>query len=171
MDYSLQIVQHIVYCICNKFFYFLTRSQPGRVVTLIPGEDSSSRVWGVAYKIADDRIDEVVKHLDYREKNGYDRIITRFNPYPLQQIDEPNRLRAGIDVCIYLATSDNDSFAGPTEMSVLAKQIFEAVGPSGPNTEYVFNLAEAMRRLFPGIVDEHLIELENALRLMEMDCS
>lgn len=144
-------------------------SQPGRVVTLIPGEISSSRVWGVAYKIADDRIDEVVKHLDYREKNGYDRIITRFNPYP--DLDETNCLRAGIDVCIYLATADNDSFAGPTEMPVLAKQIFEAVGPSGPNTEYVYNLAEAMRRLFPGIVDEHLLELEQALRIMEIECS
>lgn len=149
----------------------MTRLQPGRVVTLIPGEVSSSRVYGVAYKIADDRIDEVVKHLDYREKNGYDRIITRFNPYPLQQLNETNRLRTGIDVCIYLATPDNASFAGPTEMSVLAKQIFEAVGPSGPNTEYVYNLAEAMRRLFPGIVDEHLCELEKALRLMETDRS
>lgn len=150
-------------------FHYFTRSQPGRVVTLIPGEITSSRVYGVAYKIADERIDEVVKHLDYREKNGYDRIITRFNPYP--QLDEPNHLGAGIDVCIYLATPDNASFAGPTEMPVLAKQICEAVGPSGPNTEYVYNLAEAMRRLFPGVIDEHLIELEKALRLMEMDSS
>lgn len=143
--------------------------QPGRVVTLIPGE-TTSQVYGVAYKIADDRIDEVVKHLDYREKNGYERIITRFNPYSLEQTDETSRL-AGIDVCIYLATPDNASFAGPTDMPVLVKQIFEAVGPSGPNSEYVFNLAEAMRRLFPGIVDEHLMEIEKALRLMEKDRS
>lgn len=44
----------------------------------------------------------------------------------------------------------------------MAAQIAAAVGPSGPNREYLFNLAEAMRGI--GVDDPHLRELESMVR-------
>lgn len=44
-----------------------TPANPGRVVTLVPAEENS-RVYGIAYKIKDSDIEQVVGHLDYREK-------------------------------------------------------------------------------------------------------
>ncbi|KOB75547.1 putative potassium antiporter CHAC-1 [Operophtera brumata] len=48
---------------------------PGRVVTLIPSADSISEVWGVAYKIREQDIEEVTDHLDFREKNGTSQFL------------------------------------------------------------------------------------------------
>lgn len=39
-------------------------------------------------------------------------------------------------------------------------QVVNSTGPSGPNMEYVFNLAKSMRKFFPQVHDEHLFELE-----------
>jgi len=36
-----------------------------------------------------------------------------------------------------------------------------ARGKAGPNYEYLFKLAEIMRKLFPHVVDEDLYQLEN----------
>ena len=44
---------------------------PGRVVTLIPEPDS--RAWGVAYRVPDHAVDEVIAQLDHREKGGYEQ--------------------------------------------------------------------------------------------------
>ena len=38
---------------------------PGRVVTLV--REESARCWGMAYRIAAERVEEVLVHLDYRE--------------------------------------------------------------------------------------------------------
>ena len=37
-------------------------------------------VWGVAYKIAEDKVEEVRKHLDFREKGGYEAVPVTFHP-------------------------------------------------------------------------------------------
>ena len=44
---------------------------PGRVVTLMESESEDDIVWGVAYKIHSEKADEIMAHLDYREKGGY----------------------------------------------------------------------------------------------------
>lgn len=118
----------------------------------------------MAYKIPADKKVEVLKHLDFREKNGYERHKVDFYPYH----DDVKATTTCLPISIYVATQDNDSFAGPTEMHILAKQIHGAIGPSGPNTEYVYKLAEAMRSLFPNEIDDHLFELEHFLRNMEI---
>lgn len=125
----------------------------------------------MAYKIPMDKKVEVIQHLDFREKNGYERHTVEF--YPYQGVIENVELQSPVTqqipcfpISIYVATKDNESFAGPTDMQQLATQIYGAVGPSGPNTEYVYRLADAMRTLFPGEIDEHLFELEAALKNM-----
>lgn len=129
-------------------------------MTLVPTDDKNDVVYGVAYKIPDDKLKEVTQHLDYREKNGYERYSVPFYPINLTNLD-PKSIG---NIVIYVATKENDSYAGHrNDLNDIANQIFEANGPSGTNREYVFRLAEAMRQLFPHHYDEHLFELEKLL--------
>lgn len=140
--------------------------QPGRVVTLIPSEDEKAIVYGVAYKIPKDKQKEVIEHLDYREKNGYERYSVPF--YTLDSCKSRGSGDSTENIVIYVATKDNDSYAGhKNDMNEIANQIFDAHGPSGANREYVFRLADAMRQLFPHYYDEHLFELEKLLKERE----
>lgn len=128
-------------------------------MTLVPTNDDNSVVYGVAYKIADEKRKEVIEHLDFREKNGYERHLVRF--YPLDSSTDDSME----NIVIYVATKDNESYAGHrNDLNDIANQIFEATGPSGSNREYVFRLADAMRQLFPNHDDDHLFELEKLLK-------
>jgi cation transport regulator ChaC len=62
-------------------------------------------------------------------------------------------------VC-WIATEDekNVNWVGEQTVDEIATVIANARGPSGPNYEYLFNLADAMRSF--NIEDEHLYELE-----------
>ncbi|XP_072933473.1 putative glutathione-specific gamma-glutamylcyclotransferase 2 [Epargyreus clarus] len=135
--------------------------KPGRVVTLIPSEDPNSAVWGVAYKIRTEDIEQVTKHLDYREKNGYSKKTVTFHP--------KDKSREPFVLTLYVATQENESFAGPASIEDIAKQVISCQGPSGPNKEYVYNLAEAMRQLAPDVEDDHLFNLEATLRKLDRE--
>ncbi|XP_017870177.1 PREDICTED: putative glutathione-specific gamma-glutamylcyclotransferase 2 [Drosophila arizonae] len=131
--------------------------RPGRVVTLLPGDLTQDRVYGVAYRIAAAQKSQVLDHLDYREKNGYERYNLEFHEYPSTTMP--------IEVIIYVATQSNDSYAGHVwQVPCIARQIFTSAGPSGPNREYLFNLFIAMQELFPDVVDEHLTELVDCVK-------
>ncbi|OWR44269.1 putative glutathione-specific gamma-glutamylcyclotransferase 2 [Danaus plexippus] len=133
--------------------------KPGRVVTLIPSDDPNSIVWGIAYKIRDEDIEEVTHHLDFREKNGYSKETVTF--YPKDGVTEPFKLT------LYVATSNNESYAGPASIEDIAEQIISCHGPSGANKDYLYNLAEAMRQLAPDVNDDHLFSLETAVRRLD----
>ncbi|GBP82127.1 Putative glutathione-specific gamma-glutamylcyclotransferase 2 [Eumeta japonica] len=135
--------------------------KPGRVVTLIPSNDAKSKVWGIAYKIPNEHINEVTSHLDFREKNGYSKQIVTF--HPADKSIQP------FSLIIYVATEENESFAGPDSIENIAKQIISCHGPSGSNKEYVYNLAKAMRDIAPNIEDEHLFSIEEAVRKIDSD--
>ncbi|KAL3278668.1 hypothetical protein HHI36_016204 [Cryptolaemus montrouzieri] len=132
-----------------------TKENPGRVVTLIPSDKEESKVYGVAYKIKDSDIDEVVNHLDYREKGGYERITVTFFP--------KNDIANSFSITIYLASHDNPQYAGYADIDDLAKQIVKCSGPSGENVDYVLNLANSMRSIAPEVDDKHLFDLEKAI--------
>uniref|UniRef100_A0A182VRX3 glutathione-specific gamma-glutamylcyclotransferase n=1 Tax=Anopheles minimus TaxID=112268 RepID=A0A182VRX3_9DIPT len=137
-----------------------TQEQPGRVVTLIHSEDPESKVWGMGYRIGATDKQQVLNHLDHREKNGYERHSVKFYPYPrsTEQLNDPQ------PILLYVATQDNPSFAGKNDsLDAIAEQILTSVGQSGRNPEYVYKLAEAMRQLYPGERDDHLFELEQLL--------
>ena len=62
---------------------------------------------------------------------------------------------------VYIAGPDrsrNTNYLGPASLQDIAIQIATSHGPSGPNSEYLFGLADAMRRL--GVEDEELFHLE-----------
>nr|CAD7445153.1 unnamed protein product [Timema bartmani]CAD7463548.1 unnamed protein product [Timema tahoe] len=147
-------------------------SKPGLVVTLVKSSDPQAQVWGVAYKIAAQDVEFVMNHLDYREKNGYERVEVIFNPCghalnpDIGAIVVPTE---PFQLVVYLANECNESFAGAANIENIAQTIVTSVGPSGPNTEYVYKLASAMRLLAPGVKDEHLFAVEEAVRRLDTD--
>jgi cation transport regulator ChaC len=123
---------------------------PGRVVTLV--REEGARTWGVAYTLEPETTEEVLAHLDVREKGGYERLDVEL------EVDGASTLRA----LVYIASETNPEYLGPASLDEIAKTIAAARGPSGPNVEYVLRLAEAIREA--GETDEHVFELERALR-------
>lgn len=126
--------------------------RPGRVVTLInaPGESC----WGMAYKIDYRLRQDTLAHLDYREKGGYERLSL-----PLY-FDDGEQSKA----IVYHATIDNPEFLGHAPTIEIAQQVIGAVGPSGPNIEYVLELESALRRM--DAHDPHVFEIAAIIRTL-----
>ncbi len=125
---------------------------PGRVVTLVPAP--SETCVGVAYLISEAIAEQVFVNLDHREKNGYRRQIVN-----LSLADD--RVVEGL---VYIASELNHAFLGPAPVSEMAQQILRSNGPSGPNREYLYKLASALRAL--GAKDPHVFDLEAAVRAL-----
>ncbi|KAG8229996.1 hypothetical protein J437_LFUL012272 [Ladona fulva] len=145
-------------------------SFPGRVVTLVPTEDPEAKVWGVAYKINDELAPTVASHLDFREKDGYEKKTVTFYPMP-GPANEDTSLNVNdlkpFTLSVYIATRNNKFYAGEADINEIARQIYGAVGPSGTNKEYLLKLAEATRSLYPQCIDHHLFELERKVLDLE----
>lgn len=127
-----------------------TPDAPGRVVTLVPDADAICH--GMAYRIPP----RVFAPLDIREKNGYLRVITEMT----FEDGASNGVKQAEGV-VYLAGEDNAAYLGPAEEAAIARQIAVSHGPSGPNRDYLLNLAAALREL--NFADEHVFALEREL--------
>ncbi|KAF9527883.1 ChaC-like protein [Crepidotus variabilis] len=148
-----------------------TPESPGRVVTLVhkehwdhfsqsdafPDEDI---VWGVAYTIDPAYEAEVRDYLDYREKDGY--TMETLDIYGTES-DGKEMVLIESAYC-YVGRPDNPSFIGSEPLDVLAQKIWRSVGPSGPNKDYLYKLAESIRELSPNSYDSHLFALEGLVR-------
>jgi len=126
--------------------------KPGRVVTLIsqPGEVC----WGRAYKVKHDHKEEVLEHLDYREKGGYDRLS-------IEIVFNDTEAVSGIT---YHATRDNPNFLGDATDSKIAKQILDSHGPSGSNLEYLSRLHESLEEM--NASDPHVTAIANHIQTL-----
>lgn len=122
-----------------------TPSAPGRVVTLVPQQGAVCQ--GMAYLITP----EVFAQLDQREKNGYLR-------HALDILFEDGDVVEGL---VYVAPYDNAAFLGEAPEHDIARQIARAEGPSGPNRDYLQQLAHALREL--GMDDPHVFAIERHL--------
>ncbi|KXN80740.1 Cation transport regulator-like protein [Leucoagaricus sp. SymC.cos] len=145
-----------------------TPENPGRVVTLVHKEDwdkfsqadafpHEDVVWGrIAYTIDpvyEAEVRDYLVQLDYREKDGY--TMETLDIYGFVDGKE----QVIIQNC-YVGHNDNPSFIGSEPLDVLADRIWRTVGPSGPNKEYLFKLADSVRELSPNSYDSHLFALE-----------
>ncbi|KAF8990288.1 ChaC-like protein-domain-containing protein [Cyathus striatus] len=142
-----------------------TPENPGRVVTLVHKEEwdlfsgadafpDDDTVWGVAYTIDPAYEAEVRDYLDYREKDGY-----TMETLDIHGIDDKRHEKIIIHNC-YVGRNDNPSFVGAEPLEELADRIWRTVGPSGPNKDYLYKLAESVRELSPDSYDSHLYALE-----------
>lgn len=135
-----------------------TLEAPGRVVTLTPVPGAICH--GMAYRITP----ETLAPLDHREKNGYLRELTPlfFTDNVTDSDSSTNEGdQAQTQGLVYLATDDNPAFLGPAPLADMARQIAHASGPSGPNRDYLVNLAQALRHL--NVDDAHIFALEQQL--------
>ena len=89
-------------------------------------------------------------YLNHREKGGYTLHSVNFYPKDENVIT--------FSVYVYIATESNEEFLGDAPMADIAKQIAWSRGPSGDNSEYLLQLAKAVREI--GVNDDHLFELE-----------
>jgi len=147
---------------------------PGRVVTLIASDDPEEKVWGVAYEIPMDEATR--KHLDHREAGGYSRQDAIF--YPIKECcvndtfklpkekesGDASKSETEIPVTVFIASEEVEEYLGPQTLESIADVIAVSVGPSGKNTEYLLNLAVAMKELVPDAEDDHLYGLERLVR-------
>jgi cation transport regulator ChaC len=128
---------------------------PGRVVTLIdsPGEIC----WGIAYRLADSRVGQIVRGLDYREKGGYARANV------LLELNNGKTIQA----ITYQAEPDNPNFLGSASTDEIAQQIAISSGPSGTNKEYILRLARILAQ--NNIQDLHVSELASLVAIKMED--
>ena len=116
--------------------------------------------WGSGYEVPAQDRDAVLEGLDHRERGGYARIEVEIRLQP----ESPNE--RVVDGFVYVAQPHNQHYLGPAPIAAIARQILGARGPSGPNPEYVFELAQGLRRM--GAVDRHVFAIEYELaRLVE----
>ena len=104
----------------------------------------------MAYQVLPKSVPEVMAYLDHREKGGYTLHNVKFHP--------KDDATTPFMVYVYIATQDNEEFLGEATLEEIAKQIATSCGPSGKNSEYLLNLAMAVREL--GVHDDHIFELE-----------
>jgi cation transport regulator ChaC len=123
---------------------------PGRVVTLVP--KLQSICWGAAYRVAEDRSEEVFHNLDERESGGFERVGVDVT---LAGAGE------GISAITYVAPPGNPNYLGPAPTAEIAEQVIRSEGPSGHNLEYALRLAESLRTL--GVEDDPVFDLAGLL--------
>ncbi len=122
---------------------------PGRVATLIQCPRASCA--GMAYQCAHQELTDILKQLDVREKGGYQRIEV-----DLYFHDGPTA--KGVT---YLAGPGNSDYLGKAPVAEIAIQVASAKGPSGLNSDYVRQLADALRSLDTD--EPHLFDIERML--------
>jgi glutathione-specific gamma-glutamylcyclotransferase len=124
---------------------------PGRVATLVP----APKEWcgGCVYRIDPQSAEAILAELDIREQAGFERHILRV-------FDSPNG-EAFAEALVYVARQGNPHFLGPLDEPLIADWIRRSHGPSGPNSEYLLALHDALRTL--DIDDPHVEEIARHL--------
>jgi cation transport regulator ChaC len=156
-----------------------TPDRPGRVVTLLPEQHeclgrrdalSAQSCWGTAYEVPGGDPEKVLVGLDHRERGGYDRVDVEIMLFEealptrgREEIRAPEaRAVAGL---VYIAGPENTNYLGSASIEDIAGQIVSSSGPSGPNPEYVFELARGLRKM--GADDAHVFAVEaEVMRLL-----
>ena len=129
---------------------------PGRVVTLVPEPQDHCR--GVAYLVSNLDIEQTFTQLDHREKNGYTRLSLSLSLSLKLESETASATQKTVAGITYIASENNEAYRGPAPIKQIAKEIFQSIGPSGTNIEYLLELAEALR--VRAIDDPHIFALE-----------
>ena len=149
-----------------------TPDNPGLVATLLTDdqlvklglrqtEEPASVTCGVCYLVSPADAKAVLDNLDFREKGGYTREVIEFLP--------SDSARSPVRALLYSATPDNPGFTADAiaDPATAARIIGTAVGPSGPNRDYLLNLASWLESV--GEDDPHVNELMSKLPPLESE--
>ncbi len=149
--------------------------RPGRVVTLLPDQheslglghvDRTQRCWGTAYEIPLGDPEKVLAGLDHRERGGYDRVEVEISLFdgslrPGPSVDRGAEEPPAVAGLVYIASPENTNYLGAASIEEIARQVASASGPSGANSDYVFELARSLRGM--GAADSHVFAVETEL--------
>ena len=147
-----------------------TPEAPGRVVTLIERSfweelgdvqpmAANDSVWGVAYHIVPEKVEEVQRYLDIREINGYTIQYTSFQP--------ASHNLTPLRCLVYIGLPNNPQFLGALKPQDVADVISRSHGPSGDNVEYLLQLEEALNSLSEESGDGHISDLADRVRQLQ----
>lgn len=125
-----------------------TPERPGRVVTLVPSAGTTTA--GALYFVEAPAF-QLLSELDQREQAGYQRVT-------LEVCTERERHQA----LTWIAPPGNPYDAGQLPLAELSAHIRQCVGPSGSNSDYVFQLEAALAELDAS--DPSVSELSAILR-------
>lgn len=131
---------------------------PGRVVTLVPAPRDEP-CWGTVYRVEPGCETQVLAALDQREQGGYERDVVEV---VLAAGASALLGRTKVEALVYRATPSNPNWLGEAPLDAIAEQVLRCTGPSGPNREYVLELAEALAGM--GADDEHVMQLAALVR-------
>jgi cation transport regulator ChaC len=111
-------------------------------VTIVKSKEEV-RLTGVVYTIKEENKENILKELDFREKNGYTRIsITSYNSENDEIIDENTIIYIGLEEYnLHLIYKSNPQFEMNEDIKKTANVISNNVGPSGENYEYFIQLS------------------------------
>jgi cation transport regulator ChaC len=124
------------------------------VVTLV--RDPAALCAGVAYRIPEPHLAQVLAELDERERGGYER-----HAVPLQIAASDGEAAFVSTGWVYVADETNPNYLGPASIHEIAAIVRQAHGPSGPNLEYALRLAAELRSL--AAEDAEVFALERQL--------
>lgn len=126
-------------------------------------------MFGAAYRIAKDHVQEVKEYLDIREINGYSIQYTPFIPSDQSSTDTTASKKGTIQCLVYIGLPDNPQFVGPQDPETLTKHILRSKGPSGENREYLYMLEEALLSLSTDSQDAHISDLAARCHALEKE--
>ncbi len=113
-----------------------TQDKPG----LVLGLDRGGSCIGVAYRVADERRDDVLAYLRAREQVTAVYVEVK---RPVILLESGRRIES---VC-YIADRQHAQYAGPLPVERLAEIVLRGVGSSGENPEYVANTVNHMKEM------------------------
>lgn len=123
---------------------------------------SQDKLWGKAYHIAPEKVKETLDILNFREKGGYSLTKVSFTPQDPKSADKSST-EGALQVVLYIGVEGNEDYIGEETIDDTAKRIAESEGPSGPNVDYIVNLAKALEENHFVNEDDlnHTIEIKN----------
>ena len=123
-----------------------------------------AETYGCAYKLTGrDEISAGIKYLNTREgaNGGTSLSVEEFHssempPFP---------------ALVYISTRESRFFTGEQPVEELSHIIAHASGLTGPNSEYLFRIAEWQREFLPLVEDDHLYQLTQMTKetMMKME--
>ena len=134
-----------------------TPERPGLVLAL--DAEAGACCEGVAYRVDPARAAEVLAYLRERELVSY-AYLEAFLTVSLAE-------GGAVEAVTYVTNRDHSQYRGDLDLPAQAEIIAHAVGPRGPNAEYLFNTLSGLDAL--GIEDRELTDLAGLVRARRQD--